>query len=117
MSRLGRLTKLVTSFSGNYINIMVLVDDILKYRIQSNYHTYPYKRTVKQFRSRQITASVLFVYFFIKAYVVGYSFELHRLVDAIQMSNHNICLCKENQKKSHNHHQISLFLIFFIVFP
>ena len=26
---------------------------------------------VKQFRSLQITASVLFVYFFIKAYVVG----------------------------------------------
>ena len=35
------------------------------------YRIYPYKRTVKQFRSLQITASVLFVYFFIKAYVVG----------------------------------------------
>ena len=42
-----------------------------KYRIRSNYRTYPYKRTVKQFRSLQITASVLFVYVFIKAYVVG----------------------------------------------
>ena len=31
----------------------------------------PYKRTVKKFRSLQITASVLFLYFFIKAYVVG----------------------------------------------
>ena len=75
----------------------------MNYRIQSYYRTYPYKRTVKQFRSLQITASVLFVYFFIKAYVVGtylncidlsmqfkwvpttnaYSFELHRLADAI----------------------------------
>ena len=40
------------------------------YRIRSNYRTYPYKRTVKKFRSLQITASVLFLYFFIKAYVV-----------------------------------------------
>ena len=41
------------------------------YRILPNYRTYPYKRTVKQFCSLQITASVLFFYFFIKAYVVG----------------------------------------------
>ena len=47
------------------------------YRIRPNYHTYPYKRTVKhkrtvkQFHSLQITASVIFVYFFTKAYVVG----------------------------------------------
>ena len=41
------------------------------YRIRPNYRTYPYKRTVKQFRSLQITASVHFVYFFIRAYVVG----------------------------------------------
>ena len=41
------------------------------YHIRPNYRTYPYKRTVKQFRSLQITASVLFVYFFEKAYVVG----------------------------------------------
>ena len=33
--------------------------------------TYSYKHTVKPFRSNQITASVLFVYFFIKAYLVG----------------------------------------------
>ena len=78
--------------------------------------------TVKKFHSLQITASVIFFYFFIKAYVVGnfslllfksiccgYSFELHRLVDAIQMRAHNICLYKENQKQSHNHHQISPF--------
>ena len=43
------------------------------YCIQSNYRTHPYKRIVKQFRSLQITASVLCVYLFthIKAYVVG----------------------------------------------
>ena len=35
-----------------------------KYRIRPNYRTYPYKRTVNQFRSRQISASVVFVYFF-----------------------------------------------------
>ena len=40
------------------------------YRIRSNYRTYPYKRTVKKFRSLQITASALFLYFFIKAYVM-----------------------------------------------
>ena len=40
------------------------------YRIRSNYRTYLYKRTLMKFRSL-ITASVLFIYFFIKAYVVG----------------------------------------------
>ena len=29
----------------------------------------------------------------------GYSFELHRQVDAIQMGTHNICLNKEVDKK------------------
>ena len=41
------------------------------YRMRPNYRTYPYKRTVKQFRSLQITASALFVYFFLKTYVMG----------------------------------------------
>ena len=43
----------------------------LIYRIRSNYCTYPYKRTVKKFHSLQITASVIFLYFLLKAYVVG----------------------------------------------
>ena len=43
----------------------------MHYRIQSNYRTYPYKRTVKKFHSLQITASVIFLYFLLKAYVVG----------------------------------------------
>ena len=43
---------------------------IWNYCIRFNYRTYPYKRTVKKFRSLQITASVLFLHFFTKAYVV-----------------------------------------------
>ena len=39
-----------------------------EYHIRSNYRTYPYKRTVKQFRSLQITACV---FLSIRAYVVG----------------------------------------------
>ena len=62
-----------------------------KYRIRPNYRTYSYKRTVKQFRSLKIIGSVIFVYFFIKAYVVGTHLK-------IQMSSHNICVYKENQK-------------------
>ena len=33
--------------------------------------------------------------FLYKGICCGYPFELHRLVDAIQMSTHNICLYKE----------------------
>ena len=75
-----------------------------RYRIRPNYRTYPYKRTVKKFRSLQITTSVLFSLLLYKGICCGYSFELHRQVDAIQMSTHNICLCKESQKKSQSHH-------------
>ena len=39
--------------------------------------------------------------FLYKCICCGYSFELHRQVDAIQMSTHNICLCKEVKKKVH----------------
>ena len=34
-----------------------------------------------------------------KGICCGYSFELHRQVNAIQMSTHNICLYKEVKKK------------------
>ena len=37
--------------------------------------------------------------FLFKSICCGYSFELHRQVDAIQMSAHNICLYKEVKKK------------------
>ena len=41
--------------------------------------------------------------FFYKGICCGYSFELHRLVDAIQMSTHNIGFFKENQGNTHTH--------------
>ena len=34
-----------------------------------------------------------------KSICCGYSFELHRQVDAIQMGTHNICLYKEVNKR------------------
>ena len=37
--------------------------------------------------------------FLYKGICCGYPFELHRQVDAIQMSTHNICLYKEVKKK------------------
>ena len=40
-----------------------------------------------------------FLIFFIKRVCCGYSFELHRQVDAIQMGTHNICLYKEVDEK------------------
>ena len=43
----------------------------------------------------------IFSDFLYKGICCGYSFELHRQVDAIQMSTHNICLCKEVKKKVH----------------
>ena len=42
----------------------------------------------------------VFVFYFLsKSICCGYSFELHRQVDAIQMGTHNICLYKEEDKK------------------
>ena len=61
----------------------------MDYYIRPNYHIYPYKGTVKHSRNLQITDSVLFVYFFIKAYVVG---TYLNYID-------NICFYKENQEK------------------
>ena len=45
--------------------------------------------------SLKITASVLFVYFFIKAYVVGNHLNCINLLMAIQMSIHNIFFYKD----------------------
>ena len=42
---------------------------------------------------------LFFFYFLYKGICCGYSFELHRQVDAIQMSIHNIRLYKEVKKK------------------
>ena len=71
-----------------------VMERIKTYRIRSNYRTYPYKRTVKKFQSQCNFSLPLF-----KSICCGYSFKLHRLVDAIQMSAYNICLYKENQKQ------------------
>ena len=40
-----------------------------------------------------------FLILFYKCIRSGYSFELHRQVDAIQMGTHNICLYKEVDEK------------------
>ena len=74
------------------------------YLIPSNYHTYPYKHTVKQFRSLKITASVrhmlwILIWIEFKWVPTTYAF------------------IKKIRKKLHNHHQIILFLILFIVYP
>ena len=66
------------------------------YRICPNYCTYPFKHTVKQFRSLQITANILFVYNFTKAYIVG----------TPSISTQNICFYKDNQKKKKKHKNI-----------
>ena len=68
------------------------------YYIQPNYHVYPYKCSVKQFYSLQITASVLFVYFFIKAYLE----DTHSNCIDKQMTTHNIRFHKEDRKKNNN---------------
>ena len=64
-----------------------------RYRIRSNYRTYPYKRIFIRLQP------VYFCLLLYKGICCGYSFELHRLVDAVQMSSLNICLYKENQEK------------------
>ena len=48
-----------------------------------------------------IDYAIFFSDFLYKCICCGYSFELHRQVDAIQMSTHNICLYKEVDKKVH----------------
>ena len=68
------------------------------YRIRPNFRTYPYKRTVDKFSSLRVTASV-FCLLLYKGICCGYPFELHRLVDAIQMSIHNICFYKKKSGK------------------
>ena len=45
-----------------------------------------------------LTVYVIFFYFLYKSIFCGYSFELHRQVDAIQMGTNNICMYKEVDK-------------------
>ena len=111
-------------------------------RIWPNYRTYPYKRTVKQFRSHQITGSVLFVYFLIKAYVMGTPLNciylsmqfkwvpiifacIKKIRSKKKKQKQNKKKKKQKKKKKHTHthktthmHQyISPLLIFFKVYP
>ena len=60
-----------------------------------------YKKDQKRMYLMMIMRVFLFVFFYFlyKGICCGYSFELHRQVDAIQMSIHNICLYKEVKKK------------------
>ena len=66
---------------------------------------------------------VYFCLFLHKGICCWYPFELHLLVDAIQMSSHNICFYKENQEKkkqtkkqqSHKHHKMNPLRIFLSV--
>ena len=45
--------------------------------------------------------AILFIYFFFyRSICCGYSFELPRLVEAIQTSTHNICFYKEVDKST-----------------
>ena len=88
------------------------------FHIWPNYHTYPYKLTIKQFRSLQITVSVLSVYFFIKAYVVGthlICIDLLMLIKWVPTTYAFIMKIRKTTKKKtlHQHHLISPALIFF----
>ena len=66
-----------------------------------DYCTYPYKGTVKKFRTLQITASVLLLYFFIKAYVVGIHLNCIDLLMQFKWVPTIYAFYKENQKKKH----------------
>ena len=83
------------------------------YRIRPNYRTYSYKRTVKLFHSLQIIASVLFAYFFIKAYVVGTHLNCIDLSMQFKWVPTTYVLIKKIRKKKKSHkHQIRPLLIF-----
>ena len=87
------------------LNILVVKGINIKFTIFDliTAHTPISAPLVKQFHSLQITASVLFVSFFRKVYVVG---------------THNICIYKENQKNIQKY-RISLGSYIFLpqVFP
>ena len=104
---------------GNFGNKNVASDQglhclslIQKYLIRPNYRTYSYKHTVKQFGSLQITASVLFVYLFIQAYVVGTHLNCIDLSMQFKRVPTTYVFIKKIRKKentiaSHKHHLIS----------
>ena len=52
------------------------------------------KKSAKDYQMMLILCFCVFPDFLYKSICCGYSFELHRQVDAIQMGTHNICLFK-----------------------
>ena len=88
------------------------------YRIRPNYHTCKYKRRVEQFSSFQITANVLFVYRFIKAYAVGTHLNCIDLLMQFKWIPTTYAFIKKIRKKKHTktlhkHHLVSPLLIRF----
>ena len=80
------------------------------------------KCTVKQFHSLQITASVLFIYFFIKAYVVGTHLNCINKLMQFKWVPTTYAFIKQIRKKkthpkktSYKHNLISHLLIFFFL--
>ena len=55
--------------------------------------------TIKDQKKTYLMIMQFFSDFLYEGICCGYSFELHRQVDAIQMSTHNICLYKEVDQK------------------
>ena len=107
------LSKPIFRKKKNDMNISVCHFLNGKYRVQPNYRTYTYKRTVKQFCSLQVTASVLFVYF-IKAHVVGTHLNCTDLSMQFKYVPTTCAFIKKIRKKSHKHHQVSPLLMFFM---
>ena len=94
-------------YSGHGISFSEEIKENHIYHIQPNYRTYSFNCTVNQFHSLPITAIVLFVYFFRKAYVVS------TYLNCIDLYPQHMPICKENQKKeSHNHYQMSFSDLF-----
>ena len=76
------------------------------YRIRPNYHTYPYKRTGKQFHRLQITASALFSNIFLQRHTLWVPIWVQHMLFKTKSEN-----------KSHKHHQISPFAELFLNCP
>ena len=103
---------IIVAFHGIYLDKLYSVHRNNTYRVRSNYHSHPFKRTVKKFRSLQITASVLLLYLCL------YKENQKKQKTKKKKKKKKTTTPpppkkKENNKKTHNHHQLSHFLIFF----
>ena len=92
--------------------VKISAENILKYRIRPNYRTYPYKRTVKQFRSLQITASAILSTYIVCTHLNCIDLSMQfKWVPTIYAF-----IKKIRRKKTDKHHQIGSLLIFFFFF-